>query len=262
MKNLSRSRCPVLGWLALAALAACGGGSTGPSDDGGGPPVTRFDAPWPSNLSTILTTAFADGVGDQEALPTWMAGPPYSGPVPFPSVDVTNISVGVDGQFLYMRVDYAGTIPDDAVHFQPAGEIEEQWVENQGMNIALNVDGDIGTGGGGEGVSGIDTFFAIGFDFGVAPNIYSNWDFPDGDVHHNQHHREGELGEGGPGFSYAVARYDLTDLGAFFPFGTTVDVGSWSEAESFNQDGSLKYHHFAFDRVIDGGSWEIPDGPQ
>lgn len=144
------------------------------------------------------------------------------------------------------------------VHVQPSGEVEEQWANNQGMNIALNVDGDIDTGGGGEGVHGIDIFFAVSFDYGRRNQVYANWDFPDGDVHHNQQHMDGELLEGGPGHSFALVRYDVSNLGSFFPRGQTVDVGSWSEAESYDAQDNLKYHHFAFDRVIDGGSWVIP----
>ena len=74
----------------------------------------------------------------------------------------------------------------------------------------------------------------------------------------SQSQTTGELFEGGPGFTYALVRYDISTLGDFFVKGTTVNAGSWSEAESFDEDGTLKYHHFAYDRVIDGGSWSIP----
>ncbi len=244
----------------VLALGACAGSGDDGDNEGGitGPDVVTYDAPWPVDMSRVLVRTFTDEAGDQEALPTWMDGPPYSGPVPWPSIDVTRVSVGVEAGFLYMRVDFAGAIPADVVHLMPEGEIEEQFVTNQGMNIALNVDGEVGTGGGGEGVSGIDIFFAVSFDYGKRHQIYANWDFPDGDVHHHQSQLYGELGEGGPGSSYAVVRYPISDLGSFFPRGETVDIGSWSEAESYEADGTLKYHHFAFDRVIDGETWTIP----
>lgn len=114
---------------------------------------------------------------------------------------------------------------------------------------------------GGEGVSGIDIYFAVKFDYryGIyGNNVYCNYDFPDGDLHFPEGQLIGELFEGSPGFTYALVRYDISNLGPFFVIGTTVDVGSWSEAESFNQDDTLKYHHFAYDRAIDGGSWTIP----
>ena len=242
--------------LATLIAVACGGRDA--FDDGMGPEQFTFDAPWPGDVRSVFTTSFVDGRGDQEALPPEMAGPPYSGPVPFGSVDVTDISLGVQGAFLYMRVDYAAPIPTDLVHIVSAGEVEEQWVRNQGMNIALNAD-DSMSGVGGEGVHGIDIFFAVSFDFGIASDIYVNWGFPDGDLHNATGHAAGELGQGGPGFDFAVVRYDVSGLGEFFPRGATVDIGSWSEAESFNADGSLKYHHFAFDRVIEEMTWSIPD---
>ncbi len=237
-------------------LAACGSRD---GDDLAGLDEFSFPDPWPVNIDAVLATVFSDAIGDQELLPPDQDGPPYSGPVPFPAVDVSEIPVGVEGDFLYMRVDFAGPIPAAPVHIVASGEVEEQWVRNQGMNIALNVDGDAGTGGGGEGVSGIDIFFAVGFDYQRGVNlVYANWDFPDGDLHHNLQQMDGELGQGGPGHAFALVRYDVSGLGSFFPRGGTVDIGSWSEAESYNADGSLKYHHFAFDRVIDGGSWTIP----
>ena len=241
------------GLLALPACLNGGDGETDPTSDPGG-----LDETWPADLAAVLTQSFPDGTGDLELMPPEQAGPPYSDPVPYPPIDITEIAVGVEGEYLYMRVDFAGTIPTDVVHVAAAGEVEEQWVKNQGMNIALNTDGDIQTGGGGEGVSGIDIFFAVSFDYGLRDQVYANYDFPDGDLHHNQQQVEGELGDGGPGHDFALVRYDVSGLGSFFPGGQTVDVGSWSEAESFNADGSLKYHHFAFDRTIDGEQWSIP----
>ncbi len=246
--------------LGALLLAGCfGGGDDNPAgpegpDDG----TTTFDAAWPADLATVLTTRFEDGVGDQEAMPPEQAGPPYSAIIPFPPVDIESIAMGVEGDFLYMRVDYAGVIPTESVRVPPGGEVAEQWIGTQGMSIALNTDGDMQSGGGGEGVSGIDIFFAVAYDYGVRNNVYSNWEFPDGDLHHQQNHREGEFGEGGPGYDYAVVRYDVSGLGAYLPFGEAVDIGSWSEAESFTEAGALLYHHFAFDRAIDGGQWSIP----
>lgn len=242
--------------IAMALISCDGSDGNDPTGPTGPEPFT-YDAAWPADIEAVFTTSFSDPGGDQEALPVEMAGPPYSGPVPFPPVDVTEVQLGIEGDFLYMRVRYAGTIPTDVVHIAQAGEVEEQWVRNQGMNVAVNSDG-APSGGSGEGVAGIDIFFAVSFEYGVTSQIYANYDFPDGDVHHHQYQIVGELGLGGPGHDFAVARYDVSNLGPFLPRGIEVDVGSWSEAESFNADGSLKYHHFAFDRVIDGGRWPIP----
>jgi hypothetical protein len=115
-----------------------------------------------------------------------MAGPPYSGPAPFPSVDVERVLLGIEGDFLFMRVDFAGAIPTAVVHIAESGETEEQWVRNQGFNVSVNSDGDIQTGGGGEGVSGVDIFFAINFDYGSRVQVYANYGFPTGDLHEPQ----------------------------------------------------------------------------
>jgi hypothetical protein len=165
--------------------------------------------------------------------------------------------MGGDGDFLYMRVDFNGQLPSESVPILASGEIEAQTVKNQGMNIAMNVDGDAGSGGGGEGVDGIDIFFAIGLDYGRWSSAYANWDFDEGDLHVNAGHMEGEIGQGGSGYDYAVVRYDISDLGSFFPRGQTVELGGWSEAESFDADGNLLYHHFAFDPFV-GTTWLIP----
>jgi hypothetical protein len=112
-------------------------------------------------------------------------------------------------------------------------------------------------GGGGEGVSGVDIFFAINFDYGSRVQVYANYGFPTGDLHEPQGQEEAELGGGGPGHDYAIVRYRIVGLGAYVPRGEQVEVGSWSEAESFDAAGDLKYRHFAFDRVIEDDTWII-----
>lgn len=214
---------------------------------------------WPTDMTSILTTAFPDSVNDLVAMPVEQEGPPYSGPVSYPQVDVTSISLGIDSIYLYMRVNFAGTIPTAPVQITASGEVESQIVKNQGMNISLNTDNDIQTGSGGAGIAGVDIFFAVGFEYGVRNLVYANYDFPESDIHNNNQHLEGVVGEGGPGHKYAIVRYDISGLGSFLPLGTTVQIGSWSEAESYNADGSLKYHHFAFDAFV-ATTWTIPAG--
>ena len=68
--------------------------------------ATGPEESWPADLDAVFSTVFFDGVGDQEAIPAEREGPPYSGPVPFPSVDVTRVAMGVEGDFLYLRVDF------------------------------------------------------------------------------------------------------------------------------------------------------------
>ncbi|MDH3891638.1 MAG: hypothetical protein OEV49_11190 [candidate division Zixibacteria bacterium] len=224
---------------------------------GSGPIDFSYDEEWPANLDAILTDTFADSTDDQVGLPTWQDGPPYSEPVPFPSVDVTQIILGVDNGFLYMRVDFAGVIPSETVVIDSSGEIEHQNVTNQGMNIALNSDNDLDTGANGEGVWGVDIFFAVGFTYGQHSMVYANWDFSNHDVHLHNQQLYGEAGLGGQGYDHVVVRYKISGLGSYFPLGTTIEFGSWSEAESYNDDGSLKYHHFAFDPFT-AVTWTIP----
>ena len=242
----------------IFGVVSCGGG--GGSDGQSSGPVegyVTFSDPWPADVSAVVTPVLLDGANDQVAMPVEQAGPAY-GPVRFAPVDITAISLGVDGNYLYMRVDYDGVIPTAPFEIVENPPVERQFVKNQGMNIALNVDDDIATGGGGEGgIYGIDIFFAVGFDYGSISNVYVNWDFVGGDLHLAQGHALGELGEGGQGYDYVIVRFDISALGSFFPQGSTVDIGSWSEAESFNSDGSLKYHHFAFDEVT-ATTWTIP----
>lgn len=247
----------VLAFAAFFLLAGVFQGCSDEGDQGTGPELFTYEADWPAELNVVLLDTFPDGVNDQVNLPIEQDGLPYSGPVDFPSVDVTQIILGVDRGFLYMRVDYRGSIPTEPVQIIQAGEVEAQLVTDQGMNISLNTDNNLQTGSSGDGISGVDIFFAIGFTFGNDINIYANYDFPDGDIHHNQQQIDGELGFGGPGYSYAIVRYDISNLGSFFPLGETISFGSWSEAESSNPDGTIKYHHFAFD-PFDAVIWTIP----
>jgi hypothetical protein len=233
----------------------CGGGGRGGNDQVDSGP------PWPSNPEVVLTTTFSDPTGDLEALPVGQDGPPYSGPVDFPQVDVTQVKLGVSDGHLYLRIQFSAPLPTAEVHILPAGEIEEQWVRSQGFSFSLNSDNNGATGGAGEGVSGVDLFFALGFRYssgGSQTLAYANWSFPDGDIHHNARTVEGQLGAGGPGSDFALVRYPIATMGSYFPRGNTVAVGAWSEAESSSAGGARKYHHFAFDRVITNGTWAIP----
>jgi hypothetical protein len=68
---------------------------------------------------------------------------------------------------------------------------------------------------------------------------------------------EGEYGEGGPGDTYIIVRYDLGVLGEWFPRRTTVNLVPWSEAASVDASGHQLYHHFVSDWVT-SDSWTTP----
>ena len=199
---------------------------------------------WPVNPNSILTFTWEDDTNDIILAPG--AQPPFI--YPYPPVDIDKIKMGVDENHLYIKVEFVGEIPDEVIHIPAQNSVAEQWVKNQGMSVNMNSDGDEQTGAGGEGVKGIDIFFGLGFDYGKWSQAYANYGFPDGDIHHNQGQIEGVIGEGGQGYDYVIIRFDISLLPAqYWPKGTTVDIGSWSEAESFDHDNNVFYHHFAFD---------------
>lgn len=211
-----------------------------------------------TDYSAVFTDTINDSVNDLRLLPPEQGAPPYAEAYDLPYVDVTRILLGIDGIYLYLKVEFRGAIPTGEVPIMASGEVEAQIVTNQGMNVALNTDNNRETGGGGEGVQGIDIFFAVSFNYGASNDIYCNYDFATNDVHDHQQQVTGKLLQGGPGSNFALVRYDISGLGEFFPRGTTVELGEWSEAESYNADGTLKYHHFAFDPIDQGVTWTIP----
>ena len=233
----------------LAFLIGCNGGNDNDDGDQGPFGYTIFPDPWPTDLSAVYTSHVTDPADDLDIAPG--GAPPYASPVDYPPVDVTDISMGVDGEFLYIRYDFAGALPDAPFAVAASGEVEQQTVEHQSISINFNSDDDLGTGAGGEGIDGIDIFFALVIEYGFETKVYANYGFPDGDIHHHQGQTIGELGPGGPGHDYVILRYKITDLGQYFPRGTTRDFGGWSEAESD------LYHHFAFDPWV-ADSFDIP----
>ncbi|MFC1998520.1 hypothetical protein ACFLVR_02620 [Chloroflexota bacterium] len=201
--------------------------------------------PWPQDYSSIFSYAIDDPGsafdGDMSDAPA------YIDEVDYPPINVIRVSLGVEGKYLYIRLDYAGGIPSFAIEVIASGNIEAQTVEAQGTNVALEVDNNPDTG-----AIGVDIFFAVNFDYGEQTQVYANYDFAGtNDIHKNNQHLEGELGEGGMGYDYAIVRYDTSELGAYFPRGSTVMVEFWSEVVS-----SL-YHHFDFEE-IDAVEWTIP----
>lgn len=221
-------------------MIACNGGGDENGDGDQGPTgYTIFPEPWPADMSAVYASYVTDASGDLDIAPG--GAPPYSSPVDYPPVDVTGLSMGVDGDFLYIRYDFAGNLPQDEHEVAASGEVEQQTVHNQSISINFNSDNDLTTGAGGEGIDGIDIFFALVLEYGIETKVYANYGFPDGDIHNHLGHAPGELGEGGSGYNYIVLRYKISDLGAYFPLGTTREFGGWSEAESD------LYHHFAFD---------------
>ncbi|MCU7943686.1 MAG: hypothetical protein KZQ87_13500 [Candidatus Thiodiazotropha sp. (ex Cardiolucina cf. quadrata)] len=235
----------------LACLSGCGGGGDG-GDSGDDSYINSviFSEPWPNDINAVYTATISESSNDYEVAPG--GAPPYTTPVHYPPVDVIGLSMGIDNGFFYIRFDFAGPIPTTAVPITATGEIEAQTVNGQGISVNFNSDGDINTGAGGEGIDGIDLFFAFSLEYGEPPYIYTNYGFPDGDIHHHLGHSDGEMGEGGPGYDYVVLRFLISVFTDYFPGGNTLDYGGWSEAES-----SL-YHHYAFDPMVPGSFYVQP----
>ncbi|MES9971248.1 MAG: hypothetical protein ABW092_14540 [Candidatus Thiodiazotropha sp.] len=238
-----RTACGILGLLFFSLLInGCGGGSGGSgsgSDSGSYINSVIFTDPWPDDINAVYSVVSIDSSNDAEIAPG--GAPPYIAPVNYPPIDVIGLSMGIDEGYLYIRFDFAGVIPTAEDPISASGEIEAQTVIGQSISVNFNSDGDLSTGAGGEGIDGIDIFFAFSLDYGNPPYVYTNYGFPDGDIHHHVGHSDGELGEGGPGYDHAVLRFLISDFADYFPSGETIDYGGWSEAESD------LYHHYAFD---------------
>lgn len=248
----------LVGALGLA-LAAEGCGGSGSS--GGGGPATGTGAPtivvqqpsdWPADTAAILSEVHADAAGD------FTLSHPGEAPsvlIPHPPGDATRISWGIEGDFLFMRLDFAAPIPQGPVPVAAVGELGPQTVQGQSVSLVINADASTATGGGASPwLEGVDLFVALNLRYGVDNLAYINYDFLDGDLHKHQGQVQGVVGEGGPGTTFIVARYDISGVPArFLPRGSTVRVGSWVESESD------LFHEMAVDTVIVDQAWLVPE---
>jgi hypothetical protein len=201
--------------------------------------------PWPGDYASIFTYTINDPGSNFDGIIS--EAPAYIDEIDYLPINVIKVSLGVEGKYLYMRLDYAGDIPPIPVGVTPSGNVEAQTIEAQGTNIALEVDNNPNTG-----AIGTDIFFAINFDYGQRTQVYANYDFSGtDDIHENNQHLDGELGDGGMGYDYVLVRYDTSGLGEYFPRGDTVTIKFWSEAQSD------LYHHYDFEE-INRVEWTIP----
>lgn len=233
-------------------IAGCNDSSSG--SGGGAPLATAPPLDWPAETGPLLTKASTDPVGDQTNDHPG-ARPPVL--VPYAPADVTGIAFGVDGSYLYLRVDFAAAIPTGPVAIAAQPGLAAQTVSSQSLSLVMDADNDTQTGGGASPwLEGVDLFFAISVKYGGQTLVYVNYDFLDGDLHKNQRQLSGVVGAGGPGYDYIIVRYDVSQLPpGFFPRGSQVRVGSWIEAES------ELYHEMAADTILINEPWTIPAGP-
>jgi hypothetical protein len=196
----------------------------------------QFTAPpWPTNYAPILTDQYVDAVGD-EVSPLGVGT--------YPSIDVTDVALGVDNDYLYIRVDFAVPIP--TVHQDVSGvwPFPSEYVKDQGFRLNLNVDGQFGG----------DVLFTCKLRYGEGYVLYvlsvevpANLDPLVG---------VGELGEGGSGYDYLIVRFDVSELGSLFPRGTAVTAGLDASADSVDADDNMA--DSAWDNVS-VGVWNIPN---
>lgn len=212
--------------------AGCGGG--GSSGSGGGGSSTLAATPpadWPADTQALLSDVHADPRDD------WTLDHPGDKPpalVRFGPGDVTAVALGVQADHLYLRVDFAEPIPTAPVGVPAQNGVAEQTVTSISLSVVVDADRDDQTGGGASPwLEGVDLFFALSFKLGAQSLVYANYDFEGGDLHEHRGQVEGVIGEGGPGSSFVVVRYDLRSIpSSFLPRGASVGIGSWCEAES------------------------------
>ena len=250
----------LLGALALGlglAAEGCGGSSGGGA---GGDPALGTGAPsivvskpsdWPADTAPLLSEVHADASGDFLTLHPGEAPPVL---IPHAPGDATRISFGIEGNYLYLRLDFAALIPQAPVPVPAVGSVGPQTVEGQSVSLVINADGDTKTGGGASPwLEGVDLFVALNLRYGTDNLAYINYDFLDGDLHKHQGQVRGVVGEGGPGTTFVVARYDISSVPqAFLPRGSAVQAGSWVESESD------LFHEMAVDTVLTDQTWLVP----
>ena len=199
--------------------------------------------PWPEDYTSIFSYIIDDAGSDFDG--GISDAPTYIDEIDYPAANITKISLGIEGKYLYMRLDYASEVPSLPFQIAAEGNIEAQVVEAQGTSVALDSDNNPNTGA---EFSGIEIFFSVNHDYGEKTEAYAKYNLSNAD---SVLYLYGEVGDGGMGYDYVVVRYDTSGLGRFFPRGDTVMVEFWSEAESD------LYRHFAFEEA-DVVDWEIP----
>jgi hypothetical protein len=197
--------------------------------------------PWPEDYTSVLTFTVDDPVSTYSGEVS--GAPAYIDEIEYPAVNITTAAMGIDGDYLYIRLDYAANIPPYPVMIAAEGNIEDQIVASQLTTIAFNTDGDADTGV----ECGAEMLLAVAFNYGDDTEVYGEYDFDSsGEVN-----LTGELGEGGMQYDYAILRYHILGLSTHFASGSTITVEFWSEAESD------LYHHFAFEETGQF-EWAIP----
>ena len=145
--------------------------------------------PWPTEYSGIFSKFITDPADD---LVLGVSGsPPY--PVSYSPVDVTQASLGVQGHYFYIRIDYVGVIPTVPVDILEDPPVEAQTVGGHNTGFDMDVDND----------GMIDVLYQVNFHYGRGIAVTAMYDFLPGTEISSI--LEGEFGEGGPGHNYVIS---------------------------------------------------------
>lgn len=212
-----------------------------------------YEADWVDDASAAMAEALSDPTGDFELGSD--GAPPYTSPVAYSPIDVTQVVFGMVDDYLYMQLDFNAIIPSAPQTVPASGEVEQQSVTAQSFNFALDTDNNDATGGAGEGVDGVDFCFTVHADYGVGVEVTADYGIPSGGGFAGSGQLQGELGAGGPGSNFVLVRFDVSGVGqGVLPRGTQVEIGGWSVAESNLYDGLST-------DSLDTDTWSVPAAP-
>jgi len=226
-----------LGWfMQLLALSAFGQG------EGGEYWLDMSD----EELNSILTVKYVDEADwTEEETPEELKEPRVN----LPSTNITSISLGVKGEYLYIKVEFEGVIPE-----QPPKTEEGGYVLTWTFTILMDVDNDTSTGW-----HGIDVLVGAvkrynsdeGFGHGMVYNVPS---IPDEEEAMRQADELLLRYKGGLGYNYVVLEVPMEKAG--LQPGQTVIVDIHAEAES------EEFHHYTFDALTaHNATYSGPDHP-
>ena len=209
---------------------------------------------WPIDYGAVFSKIISDPADDLVPAPGG-GSPAY--PVDYPPADVTQVSLGVQGDYLYIRIDFADVIPTAPVYIPANPPVEDQVVHEHVTNIAMDTDNDDATGCMGIFVDGVDVLFTVTVGYGLRGiRVNTLYDCIPGTDHY-QSELPGEYGAGGSGYDTVTVRHNVFNLGNLFPSGVNVEIDVWSEAMSFDSNGIELYHHYAFD-MLTPTNWILP----
>jgi len=212
-----------------------------------------YEADWVGDASAAMAESLSDPTDDFELGDG--GAPPYSSPVAYSPIDVTQVVFGLVGNYLYLQLDFNGIIPTGPQTIPASGEVEQQHVLSQSFNFAMDTDRSDATGGSGGGIDGVDLCFGVRVDYGSSLQMDATYGVPSGPARTSGPQLQGELGAGGPGTNYVLMRFDVSGISpTILPRGESVEVGGWAVA------ASDLYDDLSTD-TLRSGSWFVPHVP-